>query len=432
MESLHASPSEFNYIPMSRHIFILILWIPTILFSQDLVSFYKDGEINLLSDQDYGKTNDWNKIFPDYSVTYRGKKTGKNKAIVVAPDGSVFMSHHTRHSISKFDKTGNYITDFGKKGGKEGDFVYMPSVQGILDGKYLYTTAVDGRMHFFDLNGKWIKTIRLKYMPLSTTPLKNGKIAILGYVPWNGGSKEIISLLNFGDGSEKILMSKIKSRTENNIIIIKTKPSGMMSTALPFTHSMYFRMRLATSKDGDLVIGYPATGEIAFYNNTGQKLKQFKLTDIKPDAISKEDMERYHQKAMENITRLEATMDTTKDTKKKESLRSYISQYKPQIEKFRDPANYPTLPYFSEMIVDSDNNILLFRFTREEGSNQFDVYSYNTQGAKIATSKFLANDYLLKINPSAFRFHNKDIYSIVELKNTNNNPLRLVKFRLQN
>jgi len=428
---------------MKKNLFIALLFMSATLWSQQLSTIYKSGEIKLIPDANYAKNVNWNKQFSDFNQTAWGKPIGMSKQIVVAPDGSVFMSHHTRHSISKFDKNGNFIKEFGKKGGKSpADFIYMPSVQGILDGKYLYTTAVDGRMHFFDLNGNWVKTIRLKYMPLGSMPMKGGKIAVLGHVPSGNGAKHTISLLNYSDGKEKIISSTFEPYTSSDKNSIKITPyfykdkngkeqhiGQWFSCSLPFSHSSYYRVRFATNSAGNLVAAYPSIGEIAVFDNTGKKLRQFKA-DQKPEVITREDREDYYQNAAKDMKRLEENV--AKMTKDKEYWDSYVAQYKQQLEKFRDPANYPAnLPYFSEMMVDSENNILLFRFTREEGSNKFDVYTYNSTGSKIATTSFITDKYDLKINPAVFRFHNGSIYSILKVKNAVGNPLRLVKFDLK-
>jgi len=428
---------------MKKNLFIALLFVSATLWSQQLSTIYKSGEIKLVPDASYAKNVNWDKQFSDFDQTAWGKTVGLYKQIVVAPDGSVFMSHHTRHSISKFDKNGNFVKEFGKKGGKSpADFIYMPSVQGILDGKYLYTTAVDGRMHFFDLNGNWVKTIRLKYMPLGSMPMKGGKIAILGHVPSGNGAKHIISLLNYSDEKEKIISSTFEPYTSSDKNSIKITPyfykdkngkeqhiGQWFSCSLPFSHSSYYRVRFATNSAGNLVAAYPSIGEIAVFDNTGKKLRQFKA-DQKPEVITREDREDYYQNAAKDMKRLEENV--AKMTKDKEYWDSYVAQYKQQLEKFRDPANYPAnLPYFSEMMVDSENNILLFRFTREEGSNKFDVYTYNSTGSKIATTSFITDKYDLKINPAVFRFHNGSIYSILKVKNAVGNPLRLVKFDLK-
>jgi hypothetical protein len=428
---------------MKRLFFIFALFVCVTLSAQQLASIYKGGDIKLVADASYAKNVDWEKQFSDYDQKAWGRPLGSYKQIVVASDGSVFMSHGSKHSISKFDKNGNYVREFGKKGGKSpADFIYMPSVQGILDGKYLYTSAVDGRMHFFDLNGNWVKTIKLKYMPLGTMPMKGGKIAIIGHVPCGNGAKHIVSLLNYADGKEKIISSTFDLYASSNEKIIKIDPyfykdkdgkeqriGNWIACSLPFSHPSYYRVRFATNSAGNLVAAYPETGEIAVFDNTGKKLRQFKA-DLKPEVITSEDREEYYQNAAKSLKKLED--DVAKMTKDKEYWDSYVAQYKKQLEKFRDPANYPAnLPYFSEMMVDSENNILLFRFTREEGSNKFDVYTYNSTGSKIATTSFIADKYDLKINPAVFKFHNGSIYSVLKVKNAVGNPLRLVKFSLQ-
>lgn len=428
---------------MKRLFFLFTILISIGLQAQQLASIYKGGEIKLVPDASYAKNMDWDKQFPDYNQTTGERTIGLYKQIVVAPDGSVFMSHRTRHSISKFDKNGNFVKEFGKKGGKKAcDFIYMPTVEGILDGKYLYTTASDGRMHFFDLNGNWVKTIKLKYLPMGTMPLRGGKIALIGHVACGNGSKQIVSLLNYSDGKEKIISSTFELYSKSDEKSIKINPyfykdkngkeqhiGNWIGISLPFSHSSYYRVRFATNSVGNLVAAYPATGEIAVFDNTGKKLRQFKA-DLKPEVITKEDREEYYQNAAKSLKKLEE--DVAKMTKDKEYWNSYLAQYEQQLEKFRDPVNYPAnLPYFSEMLVDSENNILLFRFTREEGSNKFDVYTYNSTGSRIATTSFISDDYELKINPAVFKFHNGNIYSVLKLKNATGNPLRLVKFDLR-
>lgn len=428
---------------MKRILFILAACITLSVQAQQLSTIYKSGDIKLVPDRTYGQNNDWDKIFPDYKQTDHGRATGLYKQIVVAPDGSVFMSHRCRHSISLFDKNGNYVRDFGQKGKTKADFVYMPGVDGILDGKLLYTAAVDGRMHFFDLSGKWVKTVTLKYMPLGTIPLRGGKIAVMGHVPYGDRSRQIISLLDVTSGKEKIIHSYFEMYSDDKKKSIVINPyfytdkegkqqriGNWITCSLPNNDPYFSRTRLATTTTGNLVTANPTTGEILIFDPSGKKLKQFR-TDIQPDMITKEDRENYYQDALKNFKKLEA--DVAKMTEGKEYWENYVTQYRQQLEKFRDPANYPEhLPYFSEMLIDSENNILLFRFTRNQGSNKFDVFTYNNSGKKIASSSFSADDYELKINPSVFKFHKGYIYTYLRRKGENiGNPMRLVRFSLQ-
>ena len=73
---------------MKKILFIALLFVSATLWSQQLSTLYKSGELKLVPDAEYAKNNDWNKPVSD------------NKQIVVAPDGSVFISLHTGYSIS--------------------------------------------------------------------------------------------------------------------------------------------------------------------------------------------------------------------------------------------------------------------------------------------------------------------------------------------
>ena len=431
---------------MKRLSFLFFIVLTLSVQAQHRSAIYKDGEIQLVPDAAYAKNTDLNKLFPDACQSEPAKSRGVVRSMVVAPDGSVFMSLRTKHLICKFDKQGNFIKTFGKKGGKKPcDFIYEPTVQGILDGKYVYTTAVDGRMHFFDLNGKWVKTITLKYMPLNTYPLKGGKIAIVGFSVGKQ-NRTSVRILDFRNGVEREIFSEIQPNQDKASIVITPNSRGeidsdgkyhvatsykppVIGCSLPFSHDMYYRVRITSSTDGNLIVANPSNGQIAVYNPLGQKIKQF-VADIKPEVISKEDREEYYQKAVKELKKLEE--DVQKSDKNKEYWNEYIFQYKAQLYKFREPASYPDhLPYFSEMMIDEDNNILLFRFTREEGANKFDVYTYDHKGVRIASSSFVSDSYELKINPAVFRFHNRCIYSYVSKKDAGNGGYELVKFNLR-
>lgn len=417
---------------------LIVAFLAPALNAQSLADLYKSNEIRLTPDPTYAANADWPAIFHDYEHKDNGRSTGENKSLVVAPDGSLFVSHRTRHALSRFDPQGRYSGDFGKKGGKsQADFIYMPSVQGIMDGKYVYTTAVDGRMHFFDLKGNWFKTLKLSYMPLHSVPLKGGKIAVLGYVPYKGSQARImVALLNVADGKEKIIRSELQPYATQKKIVIdpyfykdengkEQRIGNWITTSLPMTDPSFYRLRMEVNKSGNLVTANPATGEIITYDPNGKIISQF-TTELTAEKITAEDREEYYQKALEHLKKLEK--DAESIAQHKEYWNHYLAQYRQQLSKFRDPANYPDqLPEFSELIIDSDDNLLLFRFTREKGSNQFDVYTFSNQGKKIGTSRFTAGGYQLRITPSAFRFHKGSIYALTKDKN---NVLKIEKFNL--
>ncbi len=425
---------------MKKLILMLSLGWSSMLMAQNPAAVYSKSTIRLTPDISFGKNMNWSQFPADPK-----KQSGTLRRFEIAPNGSVFMTFRTQHTIQKLSPDGNAVNSFGEKGGeKPSDFIYEPTVQGILDGKYIYTIAVDGRMHFFDLNGKWVKTITLKYGPLNTTPLKGGKIAILGFTVGKV-NKQSIRILDFYTGIEKeiysepwrvndatqiVIMPNAKGYTDSDgkYHVATTYKPPVTTMLLPFSNvTSYYKPRIATTKDGNLILSFPATGMISIYSPTGQKIRQFKA-DITPLVITKEDREEYYQKAVNQVKKQEANV--AKSESNKEYWNEYIAQYKAQLYKFREPENYPAhLPYFSEMMVDNDNNILLFQFTKEEGSNRFDVYTFNNQGTKIATSSFESDDYDLQMNPALFKFYKHSIYTYGKKKGTEN-AYRLVKFNL--
>ena len=415
---------------------------------QGLIETYKKNQVVLEEDPTFGIKNNWKELLYDLGATRDQGKDGKNKAIVIAPDGKIFMSHHSRHSISMYDKDGNYLKEFGKKGGKESDFIYMPTVIGIMDGKYLVTTAADGRMLFFDLDGNWVKTVRLNYLPLDNAILKGGKIAILGHTSWTNKIRTFIAIKNIETGEEKIIWDKFSDiivvesskspvllgKKNSNVIVFKNAPpDGMHIIPFPFTNLMSNRPRLLTGPDGNLAMIFPETGEVKIYTPEGSLVKSFTVSAGERLSVTKEDREAFYKSLQDQIKVMEAARYKANE-QGKERLNENIEQMKAQIDKALDPAMYPEkLPTLSEIMFDSDNNILVFAFTKEKYQNLFSVYTYNPSGKKIAESTFVSDKYDLNFGSSKFKFYKGNIIAVQNLKDEKAEvPIRLVRFNLKN
>jgi len=399
---------------------------------QDLIEIYKSGQVILDEDKSYGAANEWTDVFYDINYGVERHSDGKNKAIVLAPDGTVFMSHRSRHSISIFDKDGNYVRDFGRKGGHESDFVYMPFAGGVLSGKYLCTYSVDGRMLFFDLEGNWVKTHALDYMPMETAMLGDGKLAILGSSIWATKSRTFISIMDFDTGREKIIWDHFTDRLD-------TAPGQgapgqkARKTEKTVEQLVFRRPRIMNDKDGNLVMVLPGNGEVKVFSPAGKVIRSYKLETGELMRITDEDRQEYYEKGMEALKKTEKAMQEEKDAKLKERSRRFIEQKKEYLEDYLDPELNPGyLPALSQAMIDSDNNLLGFRFTSEEGENKFYVYTFDKMGQKICESSFLSEEYDLDFSSTRFIFHSGDVVAIQFLKDEDSPvPLRLVRFTLK-
>ena len=142
---------------MKKAILIILVSGLFVSFStaQKLLDIYKNGPVKLIPEKSYGAKNNWGSLFNLYYDTLGtyDQPRGNDKKIVVAPDGSVFMSHKNRHEIWKFGPDGNLAKKFGTKGGKAYQFPYLPSVESVVDEKYVFTTDANARLKFFDLEG---------------------------------------------------------------------------------------------------------------------------------------------------------------------------------------------------------------------------------------------------------------------------------------
>lgn len=408
---------------------IMLIYIGCV-YAQNLSEKYQQDVIALKADPEFGSGNNWDEVFSDYQTKTYGKHVGAMKKIVVAPDGRVFMSHRSRHCISIFDHNGKHLKDFGQQGSKSSDFLYLPSVQGIID-NMLYTVDVNGRMMFFDLDGKFIKMMRLDYMPLNTVPLKNGKVAIQGHVPWKGRqSRKIIAIRDINSGEEKIIVSQFESYDSKQTVKVNMPPKGMMSWTAPFTHPSYTRDRIERTNDGNLLVASPVDGKVTIFSETGEKLETFSLK-IDPLKISAEKKEEYHQNALKNFERFKKNMAKAmqKQPEYKEKYQQAIREYEKGVERFNEPGFMPdVMPLFSSIMIDTDNNLLVFEYTREKGSNSFHVYTFNPTGRHVATSSFSSDEYQLDISSSQMVFNNQSIIAVVHKKADEEMPLRLVKF----
>jgi hypothetical protein len=418
---------NFEYILFILLSIAMCLGIPNVK-SQSLNNLYKKSQIRLEESTDYATNNDWQKLFPDADKVEYGKKTGLTKEIVVTPDGSVFMCHKTLYEIWKFDKNGNFIKKFGIKGSKPGQFPFHFSIYGLLDGKYIFTSDNQGNMMFFDTEGRYIKKMKLNYMPLDMVALEDSKIAILGFVVGKN-SKHIVTIKDFNTGQEKTIWTQTEENSDKSAIVVKLPDQGMMSWSIPYCHSSLTTPKLAVSKKGNLLFGSPENGSITEYSPNGIKLKTFVLK-ISPltisDAEINDNYELFVKKSDDFAIRINSD-------KKLSSLQKQetIEQFKKQLSKIKDRSTYPQhLPYFSSLIVDSDGNILVFEFTKAEVTNKFKAYAFDNTGNEIGTSSFNSDTFDLSYIPSTFAFSKGYIYAVAIRKNGGKVPLRLAKFKL--
>ncbi len=450
----------------------IIIFLISALFSglttaQNLLGIYKKGQVKLTAEKSYGIKNNWQSFFNLYYDTLT-KNVGReeDKKIVIAPDGSVFMSHKNRHEIWKFGSDGSFVKKFGSQGGKADQFPSLPNIQPIIDGKFVFTSDAGGRLKFFDLDGNYFKSITLNYMTVSFQPLANGEILLAGKVMLKSqvsGSKypnykwrHMIVNLNIYTGKEKILYEyfedigsrRLLASRPDSIWIVPPPPAGSKIYLPPSTE---FRKPVFTLlPDGQFITSNRLDGKIKLFDKTGKEKASFNL-DITPVAVTEKDAQENYETTrkmiLKTIEQTRALPDLPEDKVVGNTVtmhQSYpdkndiIAKYENALTRIdglkKLEGYFPYLPYFSNIIIDDEGNLLVFEFTSkdEKESNIFNVIAYDKNGQKLARTSFVCDDYDLSFSESTFVISKRYVYAVAKLKNTTGMPLRLVKFKISN
>lgn len=403
-------------------------------FSQDLISKYKSGTVRLVPDKEYARGNDWNTIFKSYYDTLYNKPMGMRKSLVMLPDGSVIVNHAYRDYRSKFSPSGKFEKEFvvEKAGHKH--------IMGVINGNTLFTGLDNmGKMTCSDLNGKFRKTLTLNYMTKDVIALNNGKIAVVGWVIWSEKFRTFVSIVDYETNKEKVIWEQFADRTisDNGKKIsdrqpfnysIKLKEGGMIScTTMPYSKMTGKGIPpQITTANNELIVAIPNTGDILVYDLDGN-LKSKSKINWPNSTISVEEQKEIQQKAIDHYKEyIEFGNEVVQ--KNLDAYKEMISEMEEDLKNIISPLAKPS---FSNIIKDSDGNVLFFEIPEEKNANIFHVWVYNKGGQFVTKCTFVSDEYELDISTSKMIFRDGYIYALQVLKEAQGNPLRLVRFKLE-
>lgn len=417
--------------------------------AQKLLDIYKNGPVKLIPDTEFGKTNNWNKVFKTYNDTIYKKHVGKRKSLIILPDGSFIVNHAYRNFFTKFNPDGKFEKEFNVVNSK-GETMKTPDIFGVLNKNILYTGLTNmGEMTCFDLEGNYLKTLTLDYMTRQIIPLPNKKLAVVGWVIWSDRFRDFVSIVDYETNEEKIIWDHFTKRTKDIfkdrmfIYTYKFKKEGITSlSTMPHTGNLGLRPapKISLLKD-KLLIAIPPNGEILEYKLNGSFISKKKvnwehgsITPAEQIEIQEKAIEKYKKqvKSMENQTDKSVKLNEYWGIHKIEYLEANKAMIKEMEEDLTKISEQIPIPYFSTVIKDSDGNLLFFEYPKEEGANKFNVFTYNAEGKFVCQSSFICDEYNLVINPKKLVFFNGYLYGLQELKDVEGVPMRLVKFKLEN
>ena len=388
-------------------IIVLIIALGGVAAAQNLTDLYGSGTVTLIPDPEYGSGNNWEELFGDYDKKAYNNPVGTYRSLAVVGDGSVFVSNYSSYSLYKFDSRGRFVREWGSEGWGDGQFVNRPILGGVLDDQYVVTREHNGRVNLFDLDGNFVRRLQLDYMPLKVVALRDSRIAVLGHTSWGSkGQRRFVAIINVETLDEEIVFSRFGSGFEGCIVV--QKDSMTMSIANPTAKVTEF---IAATTDGNLVVGQSDSSEVRVFSPYGDLLHTVDLT-ITPLPVTEEIRSEY-------IAGVEKSVEKGLPEEALDQVR--------QADFFPEK-----LPYYYNLLVDSDNNILIFVYTEVDSERRFQVYTFEPTGRLVAETEIVSNEYELSFVPRFNRlvFHGDDIYGILPLKETAGTPLRLLKMKL--
>jgi len=405
--------------------------------AQSLLDIYKKGVVKLTPDTEYAQGNQWEKVFETYYDTLYNRPMGNRKSIIMMPNNYVVVNHAYRNYYSLFDATGKFVKEFGIKDKSGAQLKKTQPIEGIINNNFFTGLDNMGKMVCFDFNGNYVKTLTLNYMTRGMVPMDNNKIAVVGWVIWKDRFRDFVAIIDYQTNEQKVIWEQFTDRDNagNNRQLFNysyffEKRGAISLTTMPYISSTGLSSppQIAYLNDR-LIVALPNSGEILTFDANGKLLSKENIEWGK-NFISVEEQKEIQKRAIENYSKNKdqiAAQDANSEYAK--ALGTMLEQMKADLDNITTPL---LVPVFSNMIKDSDGNLLFFEIPKKDGDNKFNVWVYKDGGKFVCQSSFECDDYDLSITPSKMVFQNGYIYALQTLKNAKGNPLRLVRFKVGN
>jgi len=265
----------------------------------------------------------------------------------------------------------------------------------------------------------------MDYPTLECVALKDNKVGISGSVPYRGKqSKKLIAIKDMDTEKEDILTYYMEDYfKERTPVEIRTKDGHIAFLSTPaFSYVYRFARR---SLDGNLIVGYSDKNEITIYSPEGRMVRRFAL-DIEPLLITEKIKQEYRESSRKSLQRIKEWIRKMRESQQLEDVSETVIK-----ELSERPIEFPEhMPYYYNLLVDSDGNILVFLYTETNDIYRFQVYSPN--GTYICESAIDPGKYKLKVyrNLIPIVFFKGDLFAVVSEKDNSSVPPRLIKVNL--
>lgn len=369
-----------------------------------LIDVYKKGLIKLIPDAEFGIKTDWESLFYD-----------SYKDILITPHGNILVANSRSNNIFEFNLMGKKIKTIGKPGLGPGD-TQSPSIKSSLDEKYIVVgdSPANHKLSIFDFSGKCVAALRTKNFCYSPVGLKNGYIAYQSIISKPSNRNDVYRfsyVINIIDIDSKSEIQFSFKDHERRIILISTSSKYSITFS---TDSYIGTIFLKKTVDGNLLLSLSNSPDIFIYSTEGKLLRRFSL-NIHPTPVN----DLYIAKVKALVL--------------KKQPRKIKPEYIKKIDKFDFRLLFnKNLPYYKDIIVDSEGNFLVFKWTDSFDTTKETFQVYSPQGKYICETVLDKGEFQLEIDPrfNHIQFDSSGIYAYVSKEGDEDTVYRLIKVKI--
>jgi hypothetical protein len=379
-----------------------LLMIPFILYShlinaEQFIDKYKKGSIVIQPESQF-----------EVNQKYLEKMNIQNITnIALDGDDKIYLLNRHDYSISVFDQNGRMVNRFDLDIKKSASVYHHVNELCILDNKYILVRQY-ANILVLDMSGKMMKTINFDYPLYDFVALQQNKIGLKGFVQMQDSRiKWHIAIFNIETEQEAAVAQFITDNSqEKEFISFEVKNRGLFSFSNPKRRP---KIILDRTLDGHLIVGNTAESVINIYSDEGKLLNRIAL-NYSQMKVNQSELDEY-------CVSLEKTL-------------SGVNAPDSLLERIQSPDfYYHYLPYYYDIMVDSEGNILVFKYSQNE-NHSFRVYQvYSLEGQFICECQLESGQFALP-NLRLLAFGDHYLYGVFDVKN-DNNRIRLVKAELK-
>ncbi|MFC1514154.1 hypothetical protein ACFL5P_03990 [candidate division KSB1 bacterium] len=418
---------------------ILCLFSPALSQDSNLLEVYKSGKITLEADPDFADNIDIEVLFEEYSYRNIGSYLQLLNSMIISDNGDIFVSNRGEFDIRKLDNNGNYITQFGSKGKNEGSFTDRPTLLSVSADNQILINQINGKMVVFDTDGNFSRNIQLDYPVRHCAMLSENSIVVSGRVPFRNPDRTrfYVIIHDLKTGDDNFIYSYFQDNSKYRYELESDRGVVLFSSPYRFDqiHMLY-------SAADNIIVGREKGSEIAIYSKTGKEINRFGING-EPLKIT-EDIKNDYYKNIEKSYFVMGNYEITTDTLsvyyansgdstivRRIQARLTDEEKTKVLETIESPAFFPDhVPYFYKLMTDSDGNILVFIYTDDKSVHKFQVYSPKGEFICETFLDLGIYDIAISIRSKNMVFYKGDLYCLVSLKETEGNPVRLIKVKL--